>query len=795
MSALTRKLLRSLKTTYRQFIALVAMVMAGVALFMAFNTSLTNLIFSRDNYYQEYGFADYYFDVIRAPRGVLRQIQALPGVAEVNGRIQKDINLIKGDQQRITGRLHSYSPSSEKDLYIIKGTSFSQNQAPAKDGVLVDPEFAGGNQFEVGDTIKIIASAREYVLPIVGIATSPEFMVPNKSVFDMFLRGESFGIIMISQLQAEQMLHMSGEINQVLVYFTPGTDPEALKHDIEGMLEPYGLLTSYPRHEQYSEKNMQFQVDGLESASAFLPLIFLIMVICFLFILLRQLIKSQRLHIGVMKALGYDNKSITLLFTGYSLMVCLTGAILGTLGGYYLAQILLAQYARGFNLPYTVFAMSWGTVSKAFLLSAAAGACSGILASREIVRIDPAEAIRMEAPQLGSSTFLEQLPLLWNRISASWKMSLRSIARHHLRFVVTFLGIATSVILLVIALLFYDASDFLMQHYFNEENIYDYKVRFSKIVRNDEIRGWVNWEGLQAIEPVLEIPVKIRPQSAPGGAERVEEDILVGMDPAARLKSAFNVRQEKLAIPAEGLLLNKQIADRLHLQAGDMVHVTTNLAAGPPFQADLKIRGIVDHNIGGASYASLAQVDRLLHEKEVSNAVLIHMDKSCETKLIQKLNEIPGVDYLVDKEQQADRAGKSLGNMIYFTLIATIAAIILGFAVVYNISMMNFNDRQKELASLKVIGFTNGKISRLMFNELLLALVPGIIIGLAGGRYLGGRYIDNMATDFITYPVVIYPSTYAIAVILTIGFVFIGHMFAMRRTISLDIVEVLKDRN
>lgn len=795
MSALTRKLLRTIKTTYRQFIALAAMVMAGVALFVAFNTSLTNLISSRDNYYQEYGFANYYFDVIRAPQGVLRQIQAIPGVAKVNGRLQKDINLIKDDQKRITGRLHSYSLASEKDLYIIKGTSFNQNQAPVKNGILVDPEFASGNQFKVGDTIKIIACGHEYVLPITGIATSPEFMVPNKSVFDMFLRGESFGIIMISQPQAEQMLNMPGEINQVLVDFAPGTNPEALKLDIEDMLEPYGLLTSYSQHEQYSEKNMQFQVDALESASAFLPLIFFIMVICFLFILLRQLIKSQRPHIGVMKALGYDNKSIILLFTGYSLMVCLTGAILGTLGGYYLAQILLAQYAQGFNLPYTVFAMSWGMVGKAFLLSAAAGACSGILASREIVRINPAEAIRMEAPKLGSSTFLEQFTLLWNRISASWKMSFRSIARNNLRFVITFLGIATSVILLVIALLFYDSSDFLMQHYFNDENIYDYKIRFSKIVRNDELRGWVNWDGIQAIEPVLEIPVKIRPQSPSDGAERVEEDILVGIDPAARLKSAFNDRQKRLNIPAEGLLLNKQIAAQLHLQVGDMVNVTTNLGTGSPFQADLKIRGIVDHNIGGSSYASLAQVARLLHEKEVSNALLIHMDKSSETKMIQKLNEIPGVDYLVDKEQQSDRARKSLGNMIYFTLIATIAAIILGFAVVFNISMMNFNDRQKEIASLKVIGFTNGKISKLMFNELLLAMVPGIIIGLGVGRYLGGRYIDNMATDFITYPVVIYPSTYAIAVVLTIGFVFIGHMFAMRRTESLEIVEVLKDRN
>ncbi|MDD3895051.1 MAG: ABC transporter permease, partial [Syntrophomonadaceae bacterium] len=302
MPTITVKLLRNIKTTYRQFLALVAMVMAGAALFVAFNTSLSSLISSRDNYYQEYGFADYYFNVIKAPQGVLRQIQALPGVTGVNGRIQKDINIIKDERQRITGRLNSYSESTEKNLYIIKGATFSQNQSAVRNGILIDPEFASGNQFKIGDRIKVIASGQEYVLPVIGIATSPELMVPNKSVFDMFLRGESFGIIMISQEQAEQILNMPGEINQVLVDFTPGTDAEALKKDIESILKPYGLLTSFPQHEQYSEKNMQFQVDALESASAFLPMLFFIMVVCFLFILLRQLIKSQRLHIGVLKA-------------------------------------------------------------------------------------------------------------------------------------------------------------------------------------------------------------------------------------------------------------------------------------------------------------------------------------------------------------------------------------------------------------------------------------------------------------------------------------------------------------
>ncbi|ATW26827.1 ABC transporter permease [Candidatus Formimonas warabiya] len=795
MSALTRKLLRSIKTTYRQFIALVAMVMAGVALFVAFNCSLTNLITSRNHYYQEYGFADYYFDVIRAPQGVSRQIQALQGVAQVNGRIQKDINILKGDEQRITGRLISYSQAAEKNLYLIKGASFFQDTATTPSGVLIDPEFAGGNHFSLGDQLKIVASGQEQVLPIIGIATSPEFMVPNKSVFDMFLRGESFGIMMISQHQAEQILDMSGEINEILVNFTPGADAEGLKKEIEGILKPYGIITSYSREDQYSEKNMQFQVDALKSASAFLPLIFFIMVSCFLFILLRQLIKSQRLHIGVLKALGYDNQSITLLFTGYALLVCLMGSTLGTLGGYYLAQMLLTKYAQGFNLPYTLFEMSWDVVVKAFLISTAAGTGSGILACREIVSISPAEAIRTEAPKLGSNSFLERIPSIWDRIPASWRMSLRSIARNHLRFMITCLGIATSVILLVIAMYFYNSSDYLMEHYFDAENKYDYKVRLTNVVRNDEMKEWAKWEGVQAIEPVLEIPVKIRPLSVPERAEREEDDILVGLNPSTRLKNVFNISQEKFTIPEEGILLNRQIAEKLHVQVGDVVKVQTNLTVGPPLQSELKIRGIADQNIGGASFASAQQVDRLLHEKDVSNAVLIQMNKRYAPKMIRHLNDIPGIDYLVDKDKQAERARKSLGNMIYFTLIATISAIVLGFAVVYNISIMNFNERQKELALFKVIGFTNVKISKLLFNELLLALVPGIIIGLISGRYLGGRYIESMATDFITYPVVIYPSTYLIAVILTVCFVFIGHMFAMRRTKSLDIVEVMKDRN
>lgn len=791
MTALNRKLMRTIAATRGQFLALAVIVMLGVSIYIGMSTAYLNLSRSRTEFYREYGLADYFFHVVSAPETIVRRVEAVPGVVKATGRVQQDIAIIKPGGERAIGRLTGYPVPIHKDvhrLHVLKGRMF-ENTAQGPVEVLVDPGYAAANGLQPGDRISIIAGGKKADLILVGTAVSPEFVYPIRDAASLFPEPKQFGILMVNQVQAQQVLNMSGQVNQVLVQLAPGADADAVKHEVEKILKPYGYLASYPRKDQLSNAMLQAELDGLAINSRAMPLIFFLVAAGLQFVLLGRMIRSHKAEIGVMKALGCEDTAVIMLYTKYALLVSLAGAVIGTGFGILIASAMSDTYALFFNLPRTIGGLNGEAVLNSFLLSLGIGGVSGYLAARSVMRINPAEAMRSQAAVVGHHIPLESWKALWNRLSTGWRMSMRSVFRNRVRFFITVLGIASSVMLLMLAGFSNDATDYFMNQGYYQVNRYDYIVHMARPIKLGEILYWKRWDEVERLEPMLEVPVKMYKGS------QVEDDVLIGLQVDSTLRRVVDSEGRRLRIPREGVLVNSRTARKLGIKLGDRIKVETQMTTGPVRTAYLRVVGINEQLMGAGSYVALQTANRVLQETGMISAVMLEVEENKGAVLEKRLRDMTGVSSILSSEKERQNMEELMASTAYFIAVMVLFAGLLGLAIVYNSSIMNFNERKRELASMKVLGYDQSEIAGLLTKETLLQALLGIAIGLPAGWALGAAYVASVNTDLFSMPVIIYPRTYAAAAAASLAFIAIGQFMANRRIKELNMVEVLKNQD
>ena len=790
MGVLSRKLWRTIRSTKGQFLAVVAVVTIGIAVYIGMSTAYYNLNRSQSLFYQENNFADYFFQVVRAPQGITRQVESIPGVMKATGRIQKDVPILKEDHQRATARLISYPLPMDTEvnrLQVQTGRLFDQYPESGGIEALVDPQYFNANLLSFNDTVSIVAEGKQVFLTVVGTAISPETIVTMKDAATMMPDPKTFGIIMMPQNQAEQILNLNGEINQVVITLAPGADEKHVAEQVKALLEPYGNLADYPRKDQLSHAILQGELNGLRTLASFMPVIFLGIAALIQFVMLGRMVKAQRQQIGVMKALGYGSGQIMLHYTGYALAVALLGALLGSLLGLGLATVMSQAYALYFNLPQSIGGVNLTAILSGLFLSLGVSLIAGLTASRGVAVIRPAESMRPEPPVGTGRVVLEQWNWLWRRLDPAWKMSLRTINRKRGRFAVTMVGVVFGVGLLVMSLFFNDAIDYMVKKHFYEEQRYDLLVRFNGPVKDHELLNLSRLDGVTKTEPVLEIPVKL---SING---RSEDDLLVGVPQALTLKKLVNDTGEPLPYPEEGILISRSTADKLGARSGDRVELETLLGLGPARRAEVKITGINRQLVGSGSYISLEQANRILQESGVVSGAMLKVDPGKTAMVEQQLGDMTGVSSISSLRKELANLNQNMDSMVYSLTIMIVFAVLLGFAIVYNSSVISFAERRRELATLRVLGFTTQEISGLLLKENILQSLLGVALGLPFGLYLSKWYVKAASTDLYTIPVIIYPQTYLFSALGGVCFIMVAHLLAVRGVKQIDMVEVLKN--
>lgn len=793
---LTRKLWRTIRSTRGQFAAVAAVVAVGIAVYVSMASCSYNLFRSKESFYRTCGFADYYFHVTKAPEGIVRQIEAVPGVAAATGRIQKDVPVIKADGERATARLTSYPlpvDTGVNRLRVLSGRLFEAYPENGAAEVLLDPQYAAANHLSPGDTVTIVAGGKQVPLTVVGTATSPEFIYPMKDPASLIPEPETFGIFMVPHNQAQQILNLPGQINQVVIKMVPGADEKKVAERVRRILEPCGNLASYPRRQQLSDAVLQGELEQLRVSARFLPSVFLGIAALVEFVILGRMVRAQRLQIGTLKALGYNNLQLMLHYTGYALMVSLAGTLPGTLLGVLFASSLTREYARYFNLPEVIGGVNPAAICHGFLLSLSVGAAAGLVASRRVLAVRPAESMRPEPPRGGGRVLLENWRWLWSRLDTSWKMGLRSMSRNRFRSAVTLLGLIFATGMLVLALFFRDTVDSMVDRYFYRDRPYDYLIRFSSPVREPELLNIARLDGVVKAEPFLEIPARLHFMG------RSQEEVLVGLPPGAGLKKLWSTTGHRLELPDEGLLISYTTSRKLGARVGDTVEVETFLGLGPSRRRSLRIAGINREFVGGTSYIALEQANRVLQENRLISGAMLKVDPGRAEAVEEQLNKMTGISSILGRQKELEQFNARLGYMFFFIAVMVGFAVILGFAIVYNSSVMSFSERRRELPSLRVMGFTAREVATLLLKESLVQTLLGVALGLPFGRLLSEAYIRAMTTTELyasyNFQVVIYPLTYVLSSLGGIFFITVAYRLAVRNVSRLDLVEVLKTRD
>ncbi len=788
MGILGKKIFRYIVRNLGQFLAAAAVVMGGIIVYISMSSSYYTLGESRADFYRENNFADYYFQVVKAPESIVRQIEVMPGVKRVTGRAARDIPVIKENDERATARVVGYALPMDNELNrltLLEGRYFTEIQSGEPELVL-DPKYLAANHLQWGESVTAVVEGKEVFFTVVGSATSPEFIYSMKDSVDIMPDPQKFGIFMLENSQAQQVLNMPGQINQILIEFSIGTNQDQLVESIKDILKPYGLLASYPREDQLSHAMAEAELDQLQSVTMVLPLIFFSIAAAIQFVILRRMIRSQRSQIGLMKGLGYRSYQIILHYVWYAVAVSFVGALLGTVLGVISSIGITDIYSSYFNFPEGMQGYNLPAIFYGFAMCLLIGVAAGLSASWSVLGIQPAASMRPEPPKVSGKTLLEYWPALWRSLDSGWKMTMRNISRNRGRFAVTLMGVIFAVGLLVISFFTVDAVDFIMGRFFYRGQSYDIIIRFNSLIAENELLNISRLDGVRKVEPFMEVPVRINYQG------RSEDDVLIAYPPDLSMKKLESESGEPIQIPAEGILINQRAADKLGVKTGSPVDVETLLSVGPVRREEVLVMGENQQFIGAGSFIDLSAANRILQERNLVSGAMIRVEEGREEQVESELNKMLGVASILSSEKEIQNFEKNLEVMNVSILIMVLFAVLLGFAIVYNASVMNLAERRREIGCMRVMGFSVGEISALLLKENLIQAVLGGLLGLVFGRYIAGAYVQSISTDLYTLPVIIYPRTYLFSAVGGFIFVITAHLFSVRGIKDLDLAESLK---
>lgn len=786
MQALDRKLFRDLLHLWGQGLAIALVVACGIAIFVAMQSNYESLQLSQTSYYEQYRFAQVFAQLKRAPESIAAQIQTIPGVAQVQTRVVVDVTLdVPNRPEPVTGRLVSVPDRQMpilNDLYLRQGRYLE----PGRDEeVLVSEAFAQANGLQPGDRLGAVINGRWQRLQIVGVALSPEYVYEIRGS-DIFPDNQRFGVLWMGRKALGTAFDLDGAFNDVALTLLPRTDAAEVIFRLDQLLNPYGGLGAYDREDQISNRFLSDEITQLRTHGTLIPAIFLGIGAFLLHIVLTRLIGTQRDQIAVLKAFGYSNWAIGAHFLKFVLVIVAVGALLGTATGLWLGSALTQVYTQFYRFPVLRYAVSPAMVGSAIGISSGAAIVGAFVAVRRAVSLPPAEAMRPEPPAQFRRTWVERFGLQrW--VSPVGRIILRNLERKPMQSLLSIVGIALSVALLVTGGFSQDALQYLMDAQFRTVQRDD-----ATIVFNEPRPARTRYEvrqlpGVLYAEPFRVVAARLRFE------QRSHKIAIMGLEPEAQLRQLLDRQLQPVDLPLDGLLISSKLAEILGVNVGDWL--TVEVLEGDRSTRSVPVAGLVDELIGLSAYMDLHALNRLMREGATISGAFLAVDSHQLEPLYAQLKRTPAVASVSLRKAMIQQFQQTIAqSQSVVATIEVVFACIIAFGVVYNAARIALSERGRELATLRIIGFSKGQVAVILLGEQAVLLVLAIPIGLVLGYGLSAIMSLAYNTELYRFPLVISRSSYAFAVVV-IGLAgLVSGGMVRRQCDRLDLVAVLKTR-
>ncbi|HWO02717.1 MAG TPA: FtsX-like permease family protein [Blastocatellia bacterium] len=786
MTPLNRKLVRDLFHLRGQVIAVALVVACGIATYVTMRSSYNSLVASRATYYETYRFADVFAQLKRAPESLSAEIQNIPGIAVTQTRVVLEVTLdVPGLDEPATARLVSIPErrtSILNDLYIRQGRYVEPGR---RDEVLVSEAFAEANQLQVGQSLGAVINGRWEEMRIVGIALSPEYVHEIRAA-DVFPDRRRFGILWMSRDALGPAFDMEGAFNNVTVSLAPGASEAEVINRLDELLKRYGGLGAYGRDEQESHRFLADEIEQDRITGIVIPSIFLGVAAFLIHMVLSRLVSTQRDQIAVLKAFGYGNLAVGTHYLKFALVAVLAGTVVGTALGIWFGAELAEVYKQFFRFPVLQFEVGLETAGLAIAISAGAAFLGAILAVRRVVALPPAEAMRPEPPANFSTGLLERIGLQ-KVVSPAARMIVRNIERRKWKAALSILGIALAVAVLIVGRYSFDALDYIIEVHFRTAQREDATIMFNNPRTSRARFDVTHLPGVLRAETFRTVPVRLQFE------HRSKRVAILGIKPDGELRTLLDRSLRKVDLPSEGLLLSAKLADVLGARPGDTI--TVEVLEGERPLRHLPVVRLVDEWIGLSAYMDTHALNRLMREGETVSGAYLAIDPKFATQLYSLIKRTPVVGGVAFREKMlASFLETVAASLTISTTVLIVFACVIAFAMVYNSARVALSERGHELASLRVLGFTQREVSVMLLGEQALLTLAAIPIGFAIGLGICALLARLMNTELYRMPLVVSGQSYAFAFLIIVAAVGLSGLLILRRLYNLDLVAVLKTR-
>jgi putative ABC transport system permease protein len=722
----------------------------------------------------------------RAPLSLAQRIEAIPGVDKVETRVVAYVNIdVEGFPDPVSGHLVSLPDNSRgllNRIYLRKGRLFE----PGRDNeILISEEFAGAHGLQAGDKLRATINGRRKTLTVVGIALSPEYIY-QIAPGAMFPDYQRYGVFWMARKPLATAYDMDGAFNDVAMTLSPGVHEEDVIDRLDALLKPYGGTGAYARKDQLSNRFLSEELKQQQTIASVFPVIFFGVAAFLLNVVINRLISLEREQIAALKAFGYSNFTVGLHYSKLVLMIVTLGIIGGIVVGIFLGKGLSNVYMNLYSLPFMIYVLKPQVVVAAALISMAVAMLGTFYAVRRAARLPPAQAMRPEPPAVYHATLVERLGMQrW--FSQPTRMILRHIERRPLKSLLTSLGIAMACSIMMIGGFQEGAIDHMVEVQYGMSQREDLIAIYSDPTSARSLYSLTSLQGVEQAEGFRTVPARLRFE------HHFYRTAVRGVEPGGELMRLLDTDLNVIDLPAQGVILTDYLAELLHIEPGDLLTIEVLEGNRPTVQ--VPVIGTAREYLGVNAYIQREALNRLLKEGNAISGALLRVDERYQRDLYAELKDMPRVAGVIEQQSAIQAFYDTLAEtVLFFTFISTLLGATIAFGVVYNSMRIALSERNRELASLRVLGFERGEVAYILLGELALLTLVAIPIGLLIGYGLCAYLAFRFDTDLYRIPLVLGINVYAFAALVVIISALVSGTMIWRNLAHLDMVAVLKSK-
>ncbi|MDO4492593.1 MAG: FtsX-like permease family protein [Clostridia bacterium] len=762
---LTKKLLRDMRQSAMQFFALFVLCFLGTFVFAGLDANWRTLDLSFGTYFTENNIADLWVKSTGLTAEELRKLSHTPGVADAIARTNLNAECpdLAGN---VTLNLMAFEGESRINIpYLRAGALLSEGD---RRGILLEEQFADAHGLHPGDRITLRLPTGDADFTIRGTVLSPEYIVTSN---DVGPDPNTFGFA-IADRSAVQAL----PLNELLLKTGLGTDTDALRETLNatypGML--FQTVATNP-----GTATAQSFVTMFQALCFVFPVLAYAVAVLIVVTTLTRMIENQRIQIGTLKALGFPGNKIRNHYLTYALVPSLTGSLLGLiLGRISIPGLVWSILGHNARMPYMlrppVSALSWAALLITVLLSLAVCGFVYRKASHETA----AELLRPKPPKSGTRILLERWTGLWRRLSFNGKMVVRNIFRNKGRSLLSLTGILCCNMLIVCSFSLQDSFSRFIGAHFTEGLAYDVRADL-KSGAADRLSSYRVRMDAESVEGIMEKSVSV----TGNGQTRV---CLMTAIPQGQQSIRLGAGHENVPLPDNGALVSRKLCEELGVVPGDTLSVALT---GDPEPVALRIEAYAETTIGQGIYLSDTAWNALRKGPFVPTALLLGNPSDALVAELSASDDVAELKY--PSRQHAQTLSIMDTTATAFTIFSLVA-LLLSFVICYNMGLMNFAERTRDYATLKVLGYHQREIRRLMMREQQIISVVATLLGIYPGMVLTDVILKMCEYDNMVFTAMFKNSSIVLACAISIAFAWFTQALLTTKVKKIDMVESLK---